>query len=225
MGADRQGRDVAHRRRSLTRALVRLARLVAAMGPLYLVCVLLVVGAGDLGARSYAQQDSEGYTSLKPRVGRRLAWDRKLAPFQLEVEVNGAVVKLIGTVSTSAESRRADRIAHDVTGVLAVVNALKIDPALAPSDENLLARPDDTMLEKRIAEALHGDARVSAENIQVNVDDGRVSLRGRVPSITEQVRAGPIARSLFGVRSVDNKIRLVQPSKRRLRTKRSKRRR
>jgi osmotically-inducible protein OsmY len=185
----------------------------------------LVIGTGDLGARSYAQQGNESYAPLKTRVARRLGWDRELAPFQLEVEVNGAVVKLIGAVSTGAERQRADRIAHDIAGVLAVVNGLTIDPTLAPSDENLLASPDDTTLEKRIAEVLDGDVQVAAENIQVNANDGHVSLRGRVPDLTQQVRAGRIARSLFGVRSIDNKIRLAQPSKRRSRTKRSKRRR
>jgi len=199
--------------------------MVAATWLRYLVCALFVVGAGDLGARSHGQQGNENFAPLKARVARRLAWDRELAPFQLEVEVNGAVVKLIGVVSTDAESQRADRIAHDVTGVLAVVNRLTIDPTLAPSGENSLASPDDTTLEKRIAEALGGDVQVAAENIQINVNDGHVSLRGRVPDLTQQVRAGRIARSLFGVRSIDNKIRLAQPSKRRSRTRRSKRRR
>jgi osmotically-inducible protein OsmY len=185
----------------------------------------LVIGTGDLGARSYAQQGNESYAPLKARVARRLAWDRELAPLQLRVEVNGAVVKLIGVVSTGAERQRADRIAHDVTGVLAVVNGLTVDPALVSSDETLLTRPDDATLEKRIAETLDGDARVVAKNIQVNVDDGHVSLRGRVPALTQQVRAGRIARSLFGVRSIYNKIQLAQPSKRRTRTKHSKRRR
>jgi len=199
--------------------------MVAATWLRYLVCALLVIGTGDLGARSYAQQGNESYAPLKTRVARRLAWDRELAPFQLEVEVNGAVVKLIGAVSSGAERQRADRIAHDIAGVLAVVNGMTIDPTLAPSDENLLASPDDTTLEKRIAEVLDGDVQVAAENIQINANDGHVSLRGRVPDLTQQVRAGRIARSLFGVRSIDNKIRLAQPSKRRSRTKRSKRRR
>jgi osmotically-inducible protein OsmY len=206
--------------------LVRIAPgLVAAIWPRYLIGALLVVGAGDLGARSYAQQGNESYAPLKARIARRLAWDRKLAPFQLGVEVNGAVVKLIGVVSTGAERQRADRIAHDVTGVLAVVNGLKVDPALATSGGVSLTRPNDNTLEKRIANVIDGDARVAVENIRVNVEDGHVSLRGRVPELTHQVRAGRMARSLFGVRSIDNKIRLEQPSKRRSRAKRSKRRR
>ena len=197
-----------------------LAKLVAAIGLLYLVCALFVVSAGDLGARPHAQQGNESYAPLEAWVARRLAWDRELAPFRLEVEVNGAVVKLIGAVSTIAESQRADRIAHDITGVLAVVNGLTVDPALAPSGGTSLTQPGDEMLEKRITEALDGDARVDVMNIQVNVDDGHVSLRGRVPGITQQVRAGRIARSLFGVRSVDTKIRLAQPSRRRSRRRR-----
>jgi osmotically-inducible protein OsmY len=194
---------------------LRLTGPIEAIGSLYLVCALLVVGAGDLGARPHAEKSNDTHAPLKARVARRLAWDRELAPFRLEVEVNGAVVKLIGTVSTIAESQRADRIAHDITGVLAVVNGLTVDQARAPSDESLSASPADTTLEKRIAETLDGDVQVAAENIEVNVDDGHVSLRGRVPSITQQVRAGQIARSLFGVRSVDNKIRSVKRSRRR----------
>jgi osmotically-inducible protein OsmY len=185
----------------------------------------LVVGVGDLGADSYAKEGNESYSPLKARVARRLAWDRELAPFQLEVAVNGAVVKLIGAVSTRAESQRADRIAHDIRGVLAVVNGLTVDPALAPLSGASLTPPDDTTLEKRIAEALDGDARVAIKDVQVDVRGGHVFLRGRVPDLTHQVRAGRIARSLLGVESVDNKIRSVQPVKRRSRRRRSRRRR
>jgi osmotically-inducible protein OsmY len=180
--------------------------------------MLLVVDTGDLGARSHVEKGNEAFAPLKESVLRRLEWDREPAPFQLEVRVNGAVVKLIGTVSTTAESQRAERIAHDITGVLAVVNELTVDPARNSSGETLLARPNDASLEKRISEVLEGDARLAVESIQVNVDNGHVALRGRVPSIAHQVRAGRIIDSLFGVQSVDNSIKiqsLRRPKRRR----------
>jgi Flp pilus assembly secretin CpaC len=130
-----------------------------------------------------------------------------LLPIRLAVEVNDAVVNLIGTVSTIPESHRARRIANDTVGVIGVVNGVAIDPALEAFAGTLMKRPDDATLAQRISESLAEDLSVDATDIEVAVEDGHVVLGGQVSDAAHRERTARIARSLFGVRSLVNGIR------------------
>lgn len=134
---------------------------------------------------------------LEALIERRLAWDRKLAPFELDVEVNDAIVNLTGTVATSPESYLARRIAQDVRGVDAVVNGIYVDPALEPFAGKRLAPPSDEELEERVRKALSGDRNVDVEQVEVSVNDAVVTLNGQVANIFQKQRAERVARSLL----------------------------
>jgi hyperosmotically inducible protein len=171
---------------------------------------LLLAALGSPGATHGQEPQGAGADTdalLEERIERRLAWDRELAPFRLAVEVNDAVVNLIGTVSTIPESHRARRIANDTVGVIGVVNGVAIDPALEAFAGTLMKRPDDATLAQRISESLAEDLSVDATDIEVTVEDGHVVLGGQVSDAAHRERAERIARSLFGVRSLVNGIR------------------
>lgn len=188
-------------------ALSRSARgLVAATGSRSLLWAFLIAAGGVFGADSRAESGLETDPLLEKRIERRIAWDRELAPFRIAVEVNDAAVNLIGTVSTMAESRRARRIANEVSGIVGVVKGITIDPALDPFAGSLLPRPNDATLDTRIATLLADDDRVAAGGIETHVDDGHVTLAGHVPEVIQSEYAEQIVRSLFGVRSVVNEI-------------------
>jgi osmotically-inducible protein OsmY len=181
--------------------------LVPAAWPLCLLCVLLAAGAKPVGAEDMRTEPwLDRDDLLEDRIGRRLAWDRELAPFRFAVKANEAVVTVVGTVATNAESHRARRIAGDVTGVVGIVNGITIDPALESFAGSLLARPDDATLRERIAASLADDPRVTAGDIQIRVEDGHVTLSGQAPDVGQSEHAERIVRSLFGVRSVANDI-------------------
>jgi len=183
------------------------AGLVSETLPRCLLCALLVAGVGIVGAedlRTGAGLDSDAL--LGERIERRLAWDRELAPFRLAVRVNEAVVTVVGTVSTIAESHRARRIANEVTGVLGVVNGITIDPALVPFAGKLIAQPDDRTLAQRIAASLAADDRVAAAATEIRVEDGHVTLAGQVSDVAQSETAERIVRSLYGVQSLSNEI-------------------
>lgn len=148
---------------------------------------------------------------LEERIERRLAWDRELAPYQLQVEVNDGIVNLKGTVATAAESHRARRIADSARGVAGVVNAVAVDPVMVPFAGTQLDRPDDGTLRERIRASLAGDPEVVPDEIEIQVDDGHVTLSGQVPDVAQKARAERITRSLYGVRSLSNRIQSLQP--------------
>lgn len=191
--------------------LTRLRLLPVAGCLLGALCVPL--GAADTGSAAEAQGlGPQADTRLEERIQQRLAWDKELAPYGLEVEVTEGIARISGSVSTSSEDHRARRIAEETKGVAGVVNAVRVDSALAPlAAGSLVDPPDDSTLRTRVIGSLAGDSQVQAQRVEVQVDRGRVILKGRVGDIVQKERAEHLARSLYGVQSVRNEIEAARP--------------
>jgi osmotically-inducible protein OsmY len=71
--------------------------------------------------------------------------------------------------------------------------------------------PTSTSIRHAIADALHQDAVLDADNIDVVCDGSDVWLSGTVDSWAACRRAELAARSSPGVRSVQNDIRILVP--------------
>ncbi len=69
----------------------------------------------------------------------------------------------------------------------------------------------DEHLRDRVAEQLQWDARVDASDVHVEVDNGKVTLSGTVPSYTARGAAMEGARVIPGVVDVDNRL-AIEPS-------------
>jgi hyperosmotically inducible protein len=75
------------------------------------------------------------------------------------------------------------------------------------------AKPDPNKeLASRVKQALEGERKVKAEQIDVTAKDGRVSLWGTAPSAEERNLAAQVAAKVQGVASVDNQIKVVKGS-------------
>jgi osmotically-inducible protein OsmY len=72
-------------------------------------------------------------------------------------------------------------------------------------------RRSDERIREDVNERLTDDWRVDASDIEVSVDNGLVTLAGRVGSRTEKRRAEDVAESVSGVTDVSNQLR-VGPS-------------
>ncbi|MCF7989595.1 MAG: BON domain-containing protein [Thiohalocapsa sp.] len=153
-------------------------------------------------------QASDEDAILEQRINERLAWDKELAPFDLEAEVDNAIVTLSGSVATIPQSHRARRIADEARGSGGVVNATYVDPALAVTADT--PRPEDATLKQRIGEILAGDADVDAGQVEIRVEGGRVTLAGQVGDAEQKARAARIVRSLYGVGLVDNELAIAR---------------
>jgi hyperosmotically inducible periplasmic protein len=69
---------------------------------------------------------------------------------------------------------------------------------------------DDTTLTARIKAALAADPTVAATRIDVDVDKGRVTLKGTAGSDEEVAIATDIASRVPGVKGVESEIRLAE---------------
>jgi len=71
---------------------------------------------------------------------------------------------------------------------------------------------DDERIRKNVADRMVDDTDLDASDIKVGVDDGAVTLNGSVDSLWDKRRAEDIAKSVFGVRVVNNKLRASMAS-------------
>lgn len=65
---------------------------------------------------------------------------------------------------------------------------------------------DDATIGTRLKAALAADPQLSALKINVDTTQGNVKLRGAVKTMQEWRKAGELARSIEGVKSVDNQL-------------------
>jgi osmotically-inducible protein OsmY len=136
---------------------------------------------------------------LKQRVLRELRWDSRVSCAGINVEVDGPVATLCGSVPTYAQKMAAQEAAHRVVGVLDVANDIEVNPGA-----HFVC--SDTELAGAVRSALEWNALVPDAHIQSTVSDGWVMLEGEVNNERERNDAEKVIERLTGVVGVMNKL-------------------
>jgi osmotically-inducible protein OsmY len=118
--------------------------------------------------------------TLKRDVVEALAYDPATESYELDVSVTDGVVTLSGTTQSWQEKSLAEQTAMSVRGVTDVRNNISV---------NYSADRPDMEIRPEIEEALRWDTMVDDGLIDVEVDDGKVTLTGTVGSAAEKRRA------------------------------------
>src|SRR5688500_15266942 len=79
---------------------------------------------GAVGAERAQRALTEG--SLTAKIKSKMALDDTIEAAQVDVDTDGSVVTLRGTVDSEAERTRAVQLARETAGVTSVVNELKV---------------------------------------------------------------------------------------------------
>lgn len=136
-----------------------------------------------------------------------LRWDARVQPNEVAVAARDGIVTLAGFVDSYVKRWAAERAAQRVRGVLAVANEIEIHPPAAGAD------PTDADIAAAAAQVVAWNALVPADQVEISVSAGRVSLRGDVEWEYERREAERAVRGLAGVRGVTNSI-AVRPRQR-----------
>jgi osmotically-inducible protein OsmY len=147
----------------------------------------------DIQVTPISRPDSQ----IRADVNMALAFDPAAESFEIRVTADKGVVTLVGEVDSYTEKMLAEELAESVRGVLDVNNELTCE-----FDKD---RPRHE-IEGDIQGRLRSDASVNSSLITVSVDGGAVTLSGDVSSAAEKRKAEQHARSVAGVRSVENKL-------------------
>jgi hyperosmotically inducible protein len=141
----------------------------------------------------------------------------------INVNTNEGVVTLSGTVADEAERRQALALARNTDGVREVTDQLNVDPsadrdrygAAGPTvgeAERTVGRADaemkrpDAWITTKIQSKYFLDADVKGHQINVDTNDGVVTLKGTVANEQHKAEAAEIARDTEGVTRVVNQL-------------------
>jgi osmotically-inducible protein OsmY len=155
------------------------------------------------GVRAIAEEIEVRLPSAQKRsddeIARRvldiLDWDLTIPDAAVTVKVENGIVTLGGEVGWHYQRARAEELVNRLSGVINIVNAIRIGNRLEPHD-----------LRRKIAAALQRSAALGADQITVAVDGGQVTLGGTVRSWAERTIAEDVAWAAPGVMKVTDRI-------------------
>ena len=198
------------------------------------LAVALLAPATPSAAQSMANASvAVSDSTLKDRVETSIKAQPTLKNQNIDVSVTGNVVTLTGYVQTASRKTRAARAAR-VTGVTRVDNQLVVDPkkgkelddkvvdatktAAHKTEEGAKAVGEktkdaavataanitDATINTKIHAKMIDEVTLKGSDINVDVNNHIVTLKGTVASAAGRARAEEIARTTDGVNSVNN---------------------
>jgi osmotically-inducible protein OsmY len=136
---------------------------------------------------------------LQRDVSDELAWEPSVDAAEIGVSIENGVVILNGTVRSLSQKWTAERVAQRVEGVRAVTDELVVK---LPGDSHYT----DADIANAVANALDWNASVPRKQIKVLVDNGWVTLEGRLEYHYQKDAAEGAVRNLKGIKGFSNLI-------------------
>jgi osmotically-inducible protein OsmY len=137
-------------------------------------------------------------------VDRQLQIDEGVPAHLIDVHTKDGIVTLSGPVENLLARERAAEIAETVKGVRSVINLIDVLGVIRT----------DAQVRMDVEHALLDDPATDVFDVQVNVQNGKVTLSGMVDSWQEEQLCVLVAKGVIGVKAVTSNIEVSQKSKR-----------
>jgi osmotically-inducible protein OsmY len=132
---------------------------------------------------------------IAKRAVDMLSWDVLVPSEAVQAKVQQGWVTLSGEVDWQYQRTATEDDVRKLSGVLGVTNLITIKPRVHTGDIKL-----------RIEEALKRNALIEANGIHINVENGKVTLEGRVHTWYERDVLETAVWAAPGVNAVDDKV-------------------
>jgi hyperosmotically inducible periplasmic protein len=117
---------------------------------------------------------------------------------------DGKIVHLKGKVDSTEERQRAEQIAMSAVGTSGtVLNELTVEGMNEAAADNL-----DGEIRDRLAEMIERDATLKDRDIDFDVNNGVVTIKGEVESAAEKNRVGEMVKAAPGVKDFANGLEI-----------------
>jgi osmotically-inducible protein OsmY len=146
---------------------------------------------------------------LDGKAESTLLFNGNLNSFDINTDVKDGVVILTGKVDSKVDKALAAELVQSLEGVKSVDNKLSVLNDKEPENSTIVATLTDSKVEAVVKAKLLLESEVSGTNIEVEVNDGVVTLTGKVGSDSAKQLAVAIANNTKDVKSVVNNLEVA----------------
>jgi hyperosmotically inducible protein len=177
-----------------------------------------------------ATENKRSDTAITTELKAKITDDELLDNTDVSVDTNNGIVTLTGSVHSAAQEQRANELAKNTEGVVSVNSNLRVEPEsstgsalkeqsketgkdIKDATGNVAHDTKEAISDARVTSEVKlkfaADDTVKALNIDVDTDNGLVTLRGSVNSKAELNQAIKLAKSVDGVKKVVSELEIV----------------
>ena len=179
------------------------------------IIAALVLGTTAMGAQANSWENESKDAWIDGKAETVLLMNTNLNNFDINTDVKNGKVVLTGKVNSELDKELAEELVLSLDGVTDVDNSLTVVKSMDTEDKNndMMDDDDNDLTDAKITTVITTrflfDSEVGGTDIDVDTDNGVVTLNGSVESEAEKQLAVKIAKNAEDVRDVVDKLAIV----------------
>ena len=179
------------------------------------IIAALVLGTTAMGAQANSWENESKDAWIDGKAETVLLMNTNLNNFDINTDVKNGKVVLTGKVNSELDKELAEELVLSLDGVSDVDNSLTVVKSMDTKDKSkdMMDDDDNDLTDAKITTVITTrflfDSEVGGTDIDVDTDNGIVTLNGSVESEAEKQLAVKIAKNAEDVRDVVDKLAIV----------------
>lgn len=184
--------------------------------PIVVACTIALASSTGIATAGKANKENSDLMA-SASLTTTYTLNSHLNPFDIDVEVHNGEAIISGKVESEIEKDLAEELAMGVEGIRSVKNELQVVPEYESrrdgkegkgNERSFTRKVEDANLTAKVKSQLLWNSNTSGLSIDVDTENGAVTLTGIVESAAEAELAEQIARNTSDVRSVKNQLKV-----------------